>query len=91
MIPPRIHQIEDELLCVPRELFTMHSLVFRDIFSLPQATPTSAEGASDDNPLRLENYKKDEVKSLLKVIIRTCVSSKFPSTVVSHTYQHWLV
>ncbi|TFK19715.1 hypothetical protein FA15DRAFT_553450, partial [Coprinopsis marcescibilis] len=65
-------QVENTLFRVSRAPFETLSPVFSDIFLQPRgANPMSIlreEGSSDDHPVVLQGYKKDDFEALLAVI-----------------------
>ncbi|KAM5534219.1 hypothetical protein V8D89_012126 [Ganoderma adspersum] len=63
---------DDVLFKVPRRPFEHESEVFSAMFELPSGNSSySAEGSSDDNPIRLEGVSEDEFRSLLWVMFRS--------------------
>lgn len=66
--PPYQWQVEDQCYKVPKFHFVSNSKsVFADMFSVPSGADV-AEGASDDNPIRLELLSKSDFESLLEVM-----------------------
>ncbi|KLO09614.1 hypothetical protein SCHPADRAFT_1000128 [Schizopora paradoxa] len=63
-------KVENVLFRVPEDDFKDRSEVFRDMFSIPQATVFSnavtSEGYSDSNPIILEGVKADDFRALLR-------------------------
>jgi hypothetical protein len=54
------------LFKVPKEYFIEHSVIFRDMFSLPREAGASSEGSSDENPLVLEGICSDSFSILVE-------------------------
>ncbi|OSD01463.1 hypothetical protein PYCCODRAFT_1468633 [Trametes coccinea BRFM310] len=59
--------VENCLFKVPKRPFLENSTVFEDMFSLP-ANEASAEGDTDDKPIRLEGIQKEEFRSLMRAM-----------------------
>ncbi|KAG6819859.1 hypothetical protein H0H93_007945 [Arthromyces matolae] len=72
-------QIEDTLFKVPRFVLTSNSLVFADMFMIPQGTAADVEGSSDNNPITLDQVKKDDFRNLMKVILPLDVPPSQPT------------
>ncbi|KAI0366808.1 hypothetical protein BV20DRAFT_951470 [Pilatotrama ljubarskyi] len=60
--------VENRLFKVPKHRFANKSKVFEDMFALPPGDATTAEGESDDKPVRLYGIGKEEFRALLRVI-----------------------
>ncbi|KIK58973.1 hypothetical protein GYMLUDRAFT_170302 [Collybiopsis luxurians FD-317 M1] len=65
-----IFQVEDILYSLPRARLMEESEVFEDMFALPQGVGKLSEGASDDNPIHLEQTKKTDWECLLKLLFQ---------------------
>jgi len=65
--------VEDCLFKVPREPLEAESIVFRDMFLLPQGDMTEIEGLSDENPVVLKGIQQDEFEQLLTVLLSRSV------------------
>ena len=61
-------QVENRLFKVPRRVFVQESQVFRDMFSLPVPEGVKAEGASEDNPLKLDGIIAIDFVRLLRFL-----------------------
>ncbi|KAI0349702.1 hypothetical protein OH77DRAFT_1499446 [Trametes cingulata] len=61
--------VEDRLFKVPRHEFVA-SPVFRDMFALPASDTETAEGVTDDEPVRLDGIKRDDFRALLHIMLR---------------------
>lgn len=59
----------DCLFKVPREPLEAESIVFRDMFLLPQGDEDKVEGLSDENPVVLQGIKQDQFEHLLTVLL----------------------
>ncbi|KAL4068133.1 hypothetical protein J3A83DRAFT_4413724 [Scleroderma citrinum] len=64
-----IFLVEDCLFRIPREPLEAESIVFRDMFLLPQGDKVTAEGCSDANPVLLNGIKKKDFEPLLKALL----------------------
>ncbi|CDO70494.1 hypothetical protein BN946_scf184569.g37 [Trametes cinnabarina] len=62
--------VEDSLFKVPKRPFVEGAQVFKDMFSLPGYAET-ADGESDDKPLKLEGITKDGFRALLRVMFES--------------------
>ena len=63
---PRV-QVENCLFKVPRGPFQTESIVFRDMFLLPQGE--IVEGLDDERPIKLDGIAKSDFEQLLKVLL----------------------
>ncbi|KAL4068137.1 hypothetical protein J3A83DRAFT_3816543 [Scleroderma citrinum] len=61
--------VEDCLFKIPREPLEAESIVFRDMFLLPQGDKDTVEGLSDENPVVLPGVSQDEFEQLLTVLL----------------------
>ncbi|KAI6040626.1 hypothetical protein EDC04DRAFT_1459445 [Pisolithus marmoratus] len=61
--------VEDCLFRIPREPLEAESIVFRDMFRLPQGDPETVEGLSDTRPVILQGVSKKEFESLLRALM----------------------
>ncbi|RXW16737.1 hypothetical protein EST38_g9109 [Candolleomyces aberdarensis] len=61
-------QVEDEIFCVPRCEFEESSEIFADMFTLPAGANGNVEGESQDHPIILEGYRKEDFRCLLRVM-----------------------
>jgi len=60
--------VENRLFKVPARNFIAESEVFETMFKLPQNPNVTADGLSNDQPLRLEGVKSDDFRQLLRVM-----------------------
>lgn len=69
--------VEDCLFKVPRGPLEAESIIFRDMFLLPQGGTAEIEGLNDENPVVLKGIRQDEFEQLLTVLLsRKFVSGK---------------
>jgi hypothetical protein len=61
-------QAESTLFKIPSFYFRRDSKVFQDMYLLPQADGSKADGSSDDQPLILPGVLASELKTLLGVM-----------------------
>ncbi|TDL18048.1 hypothetical protein BD410DRAFT_728989 [Rickenella mellea] len=81
-----VFQVEKRLFKVHRYFFHRDSAVFRVMFELPQARDgTSAEGATDANPIHLEGTKSVDFERFLVILypLQVSLTVSFTSTSLS--------
>ena len=61
-------QVEDTHFKIPTMILEGESEVFKAMFTLPPSPGEEVEGQSDDKPILLEGVKKDEFRSLLRLL-----------------------
>lgn len=71
-----VWQVENTLFKIPRNGFEQESEVFRDMFSLPSGEDESLEGASDGNPIILEDVQAAAFRLLLQMMYPRCANSQ---------------
>lgn len=57
------------------EPFQQESVIFRDMFSMPQGGQSAVEGLSDDRPIRLDGVSKHDFEQLLKALFHRSVGN----------------
>ena len=65
--------MEDCLFKVPRGPLEAESIIFRDMFLLPQGDTAEIEGLNDENPVVLKGIRQDEFEQLLTVLLSRSV------------------
>lgn len=80
--------VENCLFKVPRKPLEEESVVFRDMFRLPQPKNEMIEGRDDTRPVVLHGISKDEFECLLKALLcRQCGQNK---SLVLHFTSQWI-
>jgi hypothetical protein len=64
----RCYQVEDRLFSIPRNVL-LPSVVFQDMFSLPQPPDVRPDGSDEDHPLRLETVSASEFRTFLRLVM----------------------
>jgi hypothetical protein len=59
--------VEGHLYSIPKQTLISQSPVFEGMFST--SNDGRGEGSSDENPIILEGYKKNDFESLLRVML----------------------
>jgi len=62
-----IFLVEDALFCLNKDIFTHGSSFFRDMFTIAHAD--ASEGASDDNPIRIEGVTQPEFATFVAFLL----------------------
>ncbi|KAI6040619.1 hypothetical protein EDC04DRAFT_2566837, partial [Pisolithus marmoratus] len=70
------------LFRIPREPLEAESIVFRDMFRLPQGDPETVEGLSDTRPVILQGVSKKEFETLMCRLV--CAPSLQPGSNLDH-------
>jgi hypothetical protein len=60
-------QVEGHLYSIPKDTLKTQSHVFEGMFDVGDRS--AGEGASDDKPIVLEGYKRQDFESLLKILL----------------------
>lgn len=61
-------QVDNQLFQIPFAYLSNESEIFRGMMDVPLPSDGTAEGMSDDHPIRLEGVLKEDFRQLLRVL-----------------------
>ncbi|KAJ3881061.1 hypothetical protein F5051DRAFT_136174 [Lentinula edodes] len=67
-LPCKIFLVDNRLFQIPFAYLSNESEIFRGMMDVPLPSDGTAEGMSDDHPIRLEGVSKEDFRQLLRVL-----------------------